>query len=362
MANNKSFEELDIFKDDKKRRKYLIAVIGVIAAILLVVICLLASRSVQDNEFSSAATSEEETTTEAESLVVADTSIPFTLCEDEDIISLVQSYFDARLNADSSQIYALFGRSDTSLDANFEQRLQVQNGWIQGFNDITVYTVPGTTDDELLCLVTYTIDFRRTDAMAPGVMYFYAERAGDGNYTILETLPKEKVDYANAFLEADSASTIIDSIDTKLQETLATDSTLALIYTSFVNGDIYSEADLETEREPEVDIVFNAEDSVLVGESDIANMEAEALDAASKEAAESAADIASAEALAQSASSVDAEALSTGSAEGVGAEDISDGETDTEAVSESSAETSKEDTLAEDEQQDVIIDPEVAIQ
>lgn len=290
MADNRSLEEFDIYKDERRRKNIVIAsVIGVLV-VCLVIVAVLAGTILRSGVNEAESIGESITPTESEPVVVADTSIPFSLCEDSQIIALAQSYFDARLNADSSTINTLFGRSDTSPDETLKTRLEDQAGWIQGFNDITVYTVPGTGEDETLCLVTYVIDFRRTDAMAPGVMYFYAEKAADGTYSIAETLPKEKVDYANAFLSADSASAIIDSVDEQLSEALAGDSTLALIYTAFLNGDIYTEAALEPDREPDVDIVYDASDSVLVGESDLANMSREAAEAASREAAENAAD------------------------------------------------------------------------
>lgn len=301
MADKRSIEEFDIFKDDKRRIKFLVAGSVAILVVCLIVV-LFAVRSVRDIGMESEETGSTEVIEQSEAPIVADTSIPFTACDDQTIVSLVQDYFDARLSGDSAAIYTLFGRSDTSQDDSLQNRLKTQAGWIQGFNDITVYSVPGTTDGELLCLVTYTIDFRRTDAMAPGVMYFYVYKTEDENYIIEETLSKEKVDYANAFLEAESASSIIDLIDTQLSENLAADSTLALIYTSFVNGDIYSEADLEAERDPEVDIVFDAADSVLVGESDLANMSAEASEAASREAAENVADYSAAAATTESSS------------------------------------------------------------
>lgn len=300
---NKTLEEIDIFEEDKKRKRTLVLGVLIVAVVcIIVVVAVLVSQSLRNDELSAEETDESETVVETKAPVVADTSIPFTLCKDEEILSLSKSYFDARLSADSSAIYTLFGRSDTSSDDSLQKRLEVQAGWIQAFNDITVYTVPGTTSDELLCLVTYVIDFRRTDAMAPGVMYFFAEKTSDGSYYIAETLPKEKVDYAKAFLSADSASVIINSVDDELSQSLASDSTLALIYTSFLSGDIYTEADLELEQEPDVEVVFDAADSVLVGESDLARMSAEAADAASREAQENAIDSSIAQSEAESAS------------------------------------------------------------
>ena len=118
--------------------------------------------------------------------------------------------------------------------------------------------------------------------MAPGVMYFYALRDSDGNYTIAENPVKEIHDYILAELETDTAKAIIDESNARLKEALDSDSTLSLIYVSFLSGEIYKESDLDVNRDQEVG--FSAEDSILVDADVLANIENEAAEEASIEA------------------------------------------------------------------------------
>ena len=222
---------------------------------------------------------------------VSEEETGFKLTEDEGLNQLVRDYFDARLAADTGRIYELFGRSDASPNEAFAEKLEAQASWIQGYQDIEVYSMPGTAENEELCLVTYEIDFRRTDAMAPGIMYFYAEADGSGGYTIAETLMKDRVDYAETALSEEPAKSLIEETDAALKEALDNDSTLALIYTSFMNGAIYDDTSIDVDGEQDVDIFMDPEDSILVDEDTLKDIAEEASEAASIEASEAAGDV-----------------------------------------------------------------------
>ena len=158
----------------------------------------------------------------------------------------------------------MYGRSDTEPDEVLEKKLKAQAAWIQTFRNISVYDAAGAYDGDRVCVVQYDVDFRRTDTLAPGIMYFYAERAADGGYIFLENLIKERVDYLEAELESPNVKSMIEDTDSRLKEALDSDSELALIYTSFRNGEIYKESNLDIDREQEVDLFLDPEDSILV--------------------------------------------------------------------------------------------------
>jgi hypothetical protein len=80
----------------------------------------------------------------------------------------------------------------------------------------------------------------------------------------MENLLKDKMDYVQAELEDPSVSGMIQDTDSQLKEALDRDSTLALIYTSFRNGEIYKESRLEVDKEQEVDLFLDPEDSILI--------------------------------------------------------------------------------------------------
>ena len=213
-------------------------------------------------------------------------SAAFSVCEDSEINALVRDYFDARLSADTSRIFEMFGRTDTSENDTFGKKLKAQAAWIQGFNDITVYSAEGLSENEIFCIATYVIDFRRTDAMAPGIMYFFVNKKDDGTYVLEEALIKEKLEYAERLLDTAFARGLIESTNNQLKEALDSNSTLSLIYTSFQNGEIYKESNLDVDADPDVDLFINPEDSILVDADTLKNIEAESAEQASIEASE----------------------------------------------------------------------------
>lgn len=282
-------------REEEKKR---FIIVGCSIIVILVIIAVIA---VSHRRRTDALRASEALTRESESAALQDDGTAeetgseedtgFRLTEDEGLNQLVRDYFDARLAADTGSIYELFGRSDASPNEAFAEKLAAQASWIQGYQDIKVYSMPGTTENEELCLATYEIDFRRTDAMAPGIMYFYAESDGSGGYTIAETLMKDRVDYAETALSREPAKSLIEETDTALKEALDNDGTLALIYTSFLNGAIYDDTSIDMDGEQDVDIFMDPEDSILVDEDTLKDIAEEASEAASIEAAEAAGDV-----------------------------------------------------------------------
>ena len=187
-------------------------------------------------------------------------------CEDPAINRLFDEYFTARLAADTDTLYRLFGRSgDASGQEELTSRLRAQASWIQSYDGISVYTMPGLADGDRVCIIRYKINFRRTNTNAPGIMYCYVQAQGDGSYRILENPDSETVKYINQKLEDPDVIAMQEEVNAELRSALSSDSDLALIYTSFLNGEIYNETAPDVNREQEVDLFLNPEDSDLVG-------------------------------------------------------------------------------------------------
>ena len=288
---NKPDSKFEFFEDDSKKRFVVIGCI-LIAVLLIVAIAVNVMRKKSEAR---ALAEAESASLEAESIAASMSAeeaeaqkydSAFTACEDQEIIDLVKNYFNARLNADTSAIFEMFGRTDTTANETFEKKLKAQAAWIQGFNDITVYSADGMSENERFCIVTYIIDFRRTDTMAPGIMYFFVNKKDDGTYVLEEALIKEKLEYAERLLDTAFARGLIESTNNQLKEALDSNSTLSLIYTSFQNGEIYKESNLDVDADPDVDLFINPEDSILVDADTLKNIEAESAEQASIEASE----------------------------------------------------------------------------
>ena len=183
-----------------------------------------------------------------------------------EVLDLVDRYFNSRLNADTEGLAALFAREAGERDAELAQKLSAQQSWVRSYDDISVYVLPGMEKGELIGVVTYRVNFRRVNQKAPGIMYFYAKTDAEGNWHLCENLVKETRDFIDdSFAEA-GVQSLIDENTRALHEALSSDSDLALMYESFMNGEIYADYNLDYDREQTVDLFLNPEDSVLISQ------------------------------------------------------------------------------------------------
>lgn len=252
--------------------------IGIAAILVLLILIVLRKSAVKRQEESIAASLYEESVAESESASIAESieasiaesiaAIPrlsLTACSDSGLKAVINDYFACRLAADTSGLFKIFGRPDASADADYEKKLLAQKEWIRSFDNIEIYTLPGLTEDSRTGIIRYRVNFRRVNTKAPGIMYFYAEKDSEGNWHLLESLTKEIRELMDSEFEEARVQEVIDENTIELREALSNDSNLALMYASFMNGEIYSDYNLDSDREQEVDLFMNPEDSMLVG-------------------------------------------------------------------------------------------------
>ena len=298
MKNDKDPEDMKTSgrgrsRADRGQGKMKAAVIAVLIIIVLAAVFAISSSNAKKKQAEAESLAAESLAAEeaAKAAATPETS-EFAECNIPELNILAEEYFDAKLAGDINKLAEIFGKDVSDMDQDLATRLKGQADWIQSYTLDKVYVANGLDDNSKLCLVFYTIDFRRTDTMAPGVMYFYAIRNSEGVYTIAENPVKEIHDYINSELATDTAKSLIDDSNARLKEALDSDSTLALIYESFRSGEIYKESNLDVNRDQEVG--FTAEDSVLVDDSVLADIENEAAEEASIEASLAAEDESSA--------------------------------------------------------------------
>ena len=205
----------------------------------------------------------EEMTSDASASEEAEDSL-LRSCDIPEISMLMDSYFSMRLAADAEGLYGIFGKAEDGAIESVREKLKAQASWIQAFNGIEVRLAKGLSDNSWVCFVTYSINFRRTDTDAPGIMYCYVEKGDDGSYHINDAPDADRINYMQSLIEEPEIQDLITETDNALSNVLGYDSDLALIYTSFINGEIYDETNIDMDREPEVNLFTDPMDSVLI--------------------------------------------------------------------------------------------------
>ena len=259
-------------------RRLLFVLIGIAVILLLLIILVVRGNRIRREEIAesesvSLSVAESESVRESIDASLAESMAEaarhtMSECDDPEIRELVKNYFHLRLEADVEGLYRLFGRDTavTPVDGEFAARLNAQKAWVRSFDDIAVYLLPGDNENEKLGIVTYKINFRRANAKAPCIMYFYAERGEDGSWTLRDDLVKGTREEIAEEFQKSGVQSFIDRNSEELRTALANDSSLALIYTSFMNGEIYSDYNLDPDREQQIDLFTDPQDSVLLGE------------------------------------------------------------------------------------------------
>lgn len=259
-------------------RRLLFVLIGIAVILLLLIILVVRGNRIRREEIAesesvSLSVAESESVRESIDASLAESMAEaarhtMSECDDPEIRELVKNYFHLRLEADVEGLYRLFGRDTavTPVDGEFAARLNAQKAWVRSFDDIAVYLLPGDNENEKLGIVTYKINFRRANAKAPCIMYFYAERGEDGSWTLRDDLVKGTREEIAEEFQKSGVQSFIDRNSEELRTALANDSSLALIYTSFMNGEIYSDYNLDPDREQQIDLFTDPQDSILLGE------------------------------------------------------------------------------------------------
>ena len=198
---------------------------------------------------------------------------------DECMTKLFQDYFNARLQGDTDTLYRLTGVTNQTEEqtASLQKKLKTQAGYIEAYQDIQQYAVDGLEKNTKLVFVTYNVKFRRTDTLAPGIMYCYVKVNDQNSFEIVENMSPEQTKFVNSYITNHSeVQELINATNSRLLEAISSDQRLAVIYDAIQSGRIY------TDSQEEID----SEVSLISVETEAAVTEAETTAASDDDAAE----------------------------------------------------------------------------
>lgn len=183
--------------------------------------------------------------------VVDATNIVIGPSNDEEIYKLVSEYFKARTNLDYSKIFSSFGRDyykeerqdrDGSLKKIIDS-IRYERMFVQGYDNIRIYTTKGYYEGDILCLVTYDLALGFTTDTAPMMIIFYLERVDD-NLIIKNDLD---VGISKYIVEVSSAPAVVElynDVYTRLNRVLVSNESLRLVYNSLRQYEMNMSQDL----------------------------------------------------------------------------------------------------------------------
>jgi len=163
---------------------------------------------------------------------------------DDVLEKFFQEYFQAKLSADVDTLYRLSGVTNQSTEQRnkLQSQLKTQSGYIESYEDIKTYAVPGIGENEKLVFLQYKVRFRRAKTPAPAIMYCYM-RVNEANaFELVENKTPEQTKFVHEYIQThDEVKDLIQAVDSQLLEALSSDSRLAVLYDAFQTGRIYTE-------------------------------------------------------------------------------------------------------------------------
>ena len=188
---------------------------------------------------------------------------------DDVLEKFFREYFQAKLTADVDTLYRLSGVSNQSEEQKnkLSAQLKTQAGYIESYDDIKTYAVPGIGENEKLVFLQYKVRFRRAKTAAPAIMYCYIKVNEENAFELVENKTPEQTKFVYDYIQThQEVKDLINAVDSQLLEALSSDSRLAVLYDAFQTGRIYKED--QASIDSEVSLIEMDENGPTVSETE----------------------------------------------------------------------------------------------
>ena len=222
FRNNKK----NIFAILGDNKKYLMPAVFVLAVILTVVIALNANKRTKESA-----------TTLADADVGATLEIneiiPMAENAYEDVNALIDTYYTASANGDSETIASIYkGLEDTEL-----LKAVAAADYIEGFQNITVYTKPGPVAGSYVAYVYNEVKLYDYDKAVPGLETLYICTDDDGKlYINRDIADASEIEYLKQVNVQEDVIDLNNKVATEYNEMVNSDETLAELLTRMRAG------------------------------------------------------------------------------------------------------------------------------
>ena len=189
---------------------------------------------------------------------------------DDVLEKFFQEYFKAKLAGDVDTLYRFSGVENQSKEQRerLQKQLKTQSGYIESYDNIKTYAVPGIGENEKLIFLQYQVHFRRAKTPAPALMYCYMRVNEQNAFELVENKTPEQTKFIHAYIATHAnVQDLINAVDSQLLEALSSDSRLAVLYDAFQTGRIYTEDQASIDSEVSL-LEVNDEGPAAVTESD----------------------------------------------------------------------------------------------
>lgn len=179
---------------------------------------------------------------------------PLAKCEEEDIITLVSSYFQAKRDVDMELMEPLV----SDINQIDQEKLITQAEYVEDYQNITCYTLENEDNGALRVYIRYDMKLKNINTLAPCLSGVYVTVGSDGKYVIyLSALDENEEEF---IVSADKNSHVAElqkEVTEQLQTAINADEAFRQLYQKMdqeIAADLAVPAESQTpEAQPSVD-------------------------------------------------------------------------------------------------------------
>lgn len=166
-----------------------------------------------------------------------------------EINQLMEQYFMSVSDCDMATFQQLFVSQDISAEEEFRQKFEQQRQYIDGYQNISCYTVSGIRENELAVYVYYEICYTGVDTAAPSLVRIYAVKGEDGCYRIYDQDVSDELEtYLEQLSWNEDVRLLSLQVDQKLEQEMEQDPALRERVEFLKQGALYMQAEGEAEE------------------------------------------------------------------------------------------------------------------
>ena len=141
---------------------------------------------------------------------------------DTNLNELIKTYYKAKLETDEETLTSIMTEAS---GINIEIISKVQE-YIEGYEDIIIYTKPGVKEGDYVVYATYGMKITTIDTPAPSVDRLYVTTQNDKYLLSFGDLTQEEAKLLDSYTESEDVKDLITSVNKELEAAQAADSDL----------------------------------------------------------------------------------------------------------------------------------------
>lgn len=170
-----------------------------------------------------------------------------------ELLTLMETYFQAREVADAQTMNQLYGIGEVTDQELEEQSARMRNNskYVQDFENVVTYVMEGESANSWLVYAVADINFYSAKTRVPMILWCYVIQDSEGNYIIKDNrqFSSAELQFIDAANHSEEVRRLAADVNRRLREALSSDEKLNRVYGVLRDGSPVWEGTEETEPE-----------------------------------------------------------------------------------------------------------------